>query len=95
MGDFWSRILLKAEEAWRAGRLGLLIDYKRGLIQLEPREFSDPSLRRLQELLRDVPEEGYTCACCGRRLKNPQIARDGAIVGPECINHYPERRCRG
>lgn len=94
--SFWKRILARAEEARRRGDLGLLVDYKRGLLAVE-RELQalDPSLLKLKELLRDVPEMGYTCACCGYQgLKNVHVARDGAIVGPECIYHYPEKRCK-
>ncbi|MEM4727466.1 MAG: hypothetical protein QXD04_04355 [Candidatus Bathyarchaeia archaeon] len=94
--DGWGRLLQRAREARRAGRLGLLVIYKRGLASSNPdaRTLSDPWFRLLVEELKDIPAEGYTCECCGYRgLVNVHI-RDGHIVGPECANH-PFGSCRG
>jgi hypothetical protein len=92
--SFWEKLYLKAERARRRGDYGLLVRWKRDMAGCtDPRIIGDPWFRRLQEFLKDVPAEGYTCECCGYRgLVNVHV-KDGHIVGPCCYNH-PFGSCR-
>jgi len=38
--------------------------------------------------------DGATCACCGYSPLKSAHMKDGVILGPVCVEHYPHRRCR-
>ena len=86
-----------AEGARKRGDLAKLVQMKRKLTRskLMPEAGGDRFGDRLLKVLEAVPVEGYTCACCGYRgLVNVRVASDGAVVGPECVAHYPQKKCR-